>query len=204
MDEEIMLSALQYFTFCPRQYALVHIDQAWAENAQTMLGSQLHNHVHSNGAETRDGVRILTALPLVSLQYGITGVADAVEFLADGSVRPVEYKSGKAKPHLADEVQLCAQALCLEEMFKLSIPSGFIYHIASKKRREVVFTPELRQAVLIACDGIKKFLKSGMLPPPAADERCYLCSLIDDYDCEPFAAREFPPDYNPFDTRLRP
>ncbi|GAA5513933.1 hypothetical protein Dcar01_02682 [Deinococcus carri] len=200
MDDPIPLSALQHFVFCPRQCALIHVEQVWAENSQTARGSQQHERAHSGGSEERGGTRTLRALPLVSRRHGLAGVADVVEVLPDGSPRPVEYKSGRAKPRLADEVQLCAQALCLEEMFGVDIPEGFIYHVASRKRREVSFTPELRQAVLDARDGVRELLRSRVLPPPAADDRCPLCSLFD--ECEPFAPRDFPAGYDPFSTRL--
>jgi len=205
MDDPVSLSALQHFVFCPRQCALIHVEQVWEDNSQTARGHQTHERAHGGGSEVRDGIKTLRALPLVSRRHGLAGVADVVELLPDGSPRPVEYKSGKAKPRLADEVQLCAQALCLEEMFGADIPEGFIYHVASRKRRDVAFTPELRAAVLDARDGVRALLRSGVLPAPAADERCQFCSLFD--TCEPFAPRDFPPGYDPFslemgDTRL--
>lgn len=200
MDEEIMLSALQHYVFCPRQCALIHVEQVWAENSSTAEGQQNHERAHAGGTEERGGTRTLRALPLLSRQHELTGIADVVELSQDGSPCPVEYKSGKAKPRLADEVQLCAQALCLEEMFATNIPEGFIYHAASHKRRVVAFTPELRQAVLDARDGVRELLRVRMLPPPAADDRCQLCSLYD--ECEPFAARDFPRGYDPFSTAL--
>lgn len=200
MDEFILLSALQHHTFCPRQCALIHVEQVWTENAQTARGHQQHVRVHAGGTEERGGVRTLRALPLVSRRHGLMGVADVVELLPDGSPRPVEHKSGRAKPRLADEVQLCAQALCLEEMFACDISHGFIYHSASHRRREVAFTPQLRQAVLDAAGGVRELLRSQVLPPPAADARCALCSLQG--ECEPFAPRDFPPGFDPFDTRL--
>jgi CRISPR-associated exonuclease Cas4 len=202
VDDPIPLSSLQHYQFCPRRCALIHVEQLWAENAATTKGKQNHERVHGGGNEERGDIQTRRALPLVSLQYGIAGVADVVEFLPDGSPRPVEYKSGRHKPLLADEVQLCAQALCLEEMFDVIIPSGFIYHVASRKRREVTFTPALRQAVLDARDGVRELLRTRVLPPPAADDRCEQCSLFD--ECEPFAPRDFPAGYDPFDTRLTP
>lgn len=200
MDEAIMLSALQHYAFCPRQCALIHVEQIWTENAQTTRGQQVHERAHGGGSEERDGIKTLRSLPLVSREHGIAGVADVVEILPDGSPRPVEYKSGKAKPRLADEVQLCAQALCLEEAFGVSIPEGYIYHAASHKRREVAFTPELRRAVLEARDGVRELQRTQVLPPPAADERCQFCSLQD--ECEPFAPRDFPRSFDPFSTKL--
>ena len=202
MDDPVQLSAMQHFQFCPRQCALIHVEQLWTENTYTTLGKQNHERVHAGGNEEHGGVQLRRALPLVSRQYGIAGVADAVEFGPDAAPCPVEYKSGRAKPRLADEVQLCAQAMCLEEMFGLTIASGFIYHVASRKRREVPFTPGLRQAVLDARDGVRELLRTRVLPPPAADERCQQCSLFE--ECEPFAPRDFPAGYDPFSTRLTP
>lgn len=200
MDDPINLSALQHYAFCPRQAGINLLEQTFGENTFVTRGNQTHERVHAGGTEERSGVRTLRALPLYSLQHGIAGVADVVEFLPDGHYRPVEYKSGKAKPRLADEVQLCAQAMCLEEMFGQTIPEGFIYHAASHKRRVVPFTPELRRAVLDARDGLRKLLRLGVLPAPAADERCDFCSVYD--ECEPFAPRDFPRGFDPFSTRL--
>ena len=206
-EDPIALSGLTHYAYCPRRFALVHIEQEWSENTLTTRGKQQHERVHDGGNEERDGVQTRRALPLVSMNHGFAGVADVVEFLPDGSPRPVEYKSSRnPKTHKlgrhAEDIQLCAQALCLEEMFGVTIPCGFIYHVASRKRREVPLTPELRQAVLRARDGVRELLESRVLPPPAADERCQHCSLFD--ECEPFAPRDFPPGYDPFNTRLTP
>ena len=199
MPEAVPLSALQHYVFCPRQCALIHVEGIWSENAQTAHGRQVHERAHAGGGEERGGVKTLRALPLVSREHGLAGVADVIELHA-GRPIPVEYKSGRTKPRLADEVQLCAQAMCLEEMFGGAIAHGFIYHVASRGRREVTFTPTLRRAVLDARDGVRELLRGGRLPPPAADERCRSCSLQE--ECEPFTPRDFPPGYDPFDTRL--
>lgn len=198
-DGSVMLSALQHYAFCPRQCALIHVEQLWSENAQTVQGQHNHERAHAAGSEERGGVKTLRGLQLVSRQHRLWGVADVVE-LHGGQPIPVEYKSGRAKPRLADEIQLCAQALCLEEMFGCAIPGGFIYHAASHKRREVEFTPDLRAEVLKARDGVLSLLHTRMLPEPLADERCKLCSLID--ECEPFAPRDFPRGFDPFSTAL--
>ncbi len=198
-DERVMLSALQHYAFCPRQCALIHLEQIWTENAQTTKGNQNHERAHTGGSEERGGVKTLRGLQLLSRQYGLWGVADVVELHGEKPI-PVEYKSGKAKPRLADEIQLCAQAMCLEEMFNTSIPVGFIYHAASHKRREVEFTPALRSEVLKARDGVLSLLQTRVLPEPAADERCQFCSLID--ECEPFAPRDFPRGFDPFSTLM--
>ena len=200
MEDPINLSALQHYAFCPRQAGINLLEQTFGENTFVARGNQVHERVHAGGSEERDGVKTLRALPLYSLQHGIAGVSDVVELLPDGTYRPVEYKGGKAKPRLADEVQLCAQAICLEEMFACHIPEGYIYHAASHKRREVTFTPALRGAVLAARDGVRELLRLGVLPPPVNDERCNYCSVYE--ECEPAAPRDFPKGFNPFDTRL--
>lgn len=198
-DEQVMLSALQHYAFCPRQCALIHVEQVWSENAQTAKGHQNHERAHAGGSEERGGVKTLRGLQLLSRRHRLWGVADVVELHGERPI-PVEYKSGKAKPRLADEIQLCAQAVCLEEMFGCTIPQGFIYHAASHKRREVAFTPALREEVLDARDGVLTLMQTRVLPEPAADERCQLCSLID--ECEPFAPRNFPRGFDPFSTAL--
>ncbi|KEF33965.1 CRISPR-associated protein Cas4 [Deinococcus sp. RL] len=198
-EEAVPLSALQHYVFCPRQCALIHVEGVWSENAQTAHGRQVHERVHAGGHEERGGVKTLWALPLVSREHGLAGVADVVE-LHGGRPVPVEYKSGRARSKLSEEVQLAGQALCLEEMFGGEVPHGFIYHVASRQRREVAFTPELRRAVLDARDGVRELLRGGPRPPPAADKRCRLCSLID--ECDPFSPRDFPPGYDPFCTAL--
>lgn len=205
LDEPIPLSGLTHYAYCPRRFALVHIEHEWAENTLTTKGQQQHERAHSGGSEERDGIKIIRSLPLVSYAHGFAGIADVVEVLPNGSPRPVEYKSSKAprtqkRGQHAEDVQLCAQALCLEEAFGVSIPTGYIYHVASHKRREVAFTSELRQAVLDARDGVRELQRTQVLPPPAADARCQFCSLQD--ECEPFAPRDFPRSFDPFSTAL--
>ena len=203
MPDPLHLSALSQYAYCPRRFALIHVEGQWADNRFTAAGSLSHERVHGGGFEVREGVKTLRALPLFSRRYGIAGVADVVELSENGEPLPVEYKSSRVpRTHKAgrraEDTQLCAQALCLEEMFKVSIPSGFIYHIASHKRREVTFTPQLREAVQGVIDGANQLLSSQALPPPAADERCEFCSLFE--TCEPFAPREWPRGYDPFAT----
>lgn len=202
--EPLMLSSLSQYAYCPRRFALIGLDHEWAENRFTAQGTQNHERAHSGENEKRDGVKILRSLQLVSRQYGLWGVADVVEWHA-GTPQPVEYKSSKLpKTHklgkYAEEVQLCAQALCLEEMFGCTISQGHIYHVASHRRRTVEFTPLLRAEVLRIAEEARALLQAGVLPPPAADDRCDYCSLID--ECEPFAPREFPRGFDPFSTAL--
>lgn len=178
--DPIMLSALQHYTYCPRQCALIHIEQAFSENVYTLRGQAVHATVDTPGFETtRAGVRAERALPVWSERYGLIGKADVVEFGRDGVPYPVEYKHGAKRNKLHDNIQLCAQALCLEEMFGHPVPLGAIYHASSKRRREVALDAELRAHTIATIDAVRAMLQAGKLPPPSWDERCRHCSLID-------------------------
>ena len=205
-DEFIMLSALQHYLFCPRQCALIHVDGAWSENYLTASGRQLHERVDRIGGETRKDVHLATALRLISARLGIMGVADMVEFhLApsefEGGVRvaaplagrsglwkpfPVEYKRGRPNPHRADEVQLCAQALCLEEMLGVSIPEGALFYGETRKRTSVVFDGELRALTEETVVAVRKLLTEVTLPPSVMSKGCLACSLYE--TCQPKTA----------------
>jgi CRISPR-associated exonuclease Cas4 len=182
-DNLIMLSALQHYSFCPRQCALIYIEQVWAENRLTAEGRLLHERVHEQEGETRAGVRIERGMPLRSLQFGLVGVADVVEFqkTPDGRWRPfpVEYKRGKPKPDRCDEVQLCAQALCLEEMMGVEVPEGALFYGKIRRRHDVVFTPELRRAVEETVNRVRSLLETGITPPAIFDKKCKQCSLLE-------------------------
>lgn len=191
MNEEdyVMLSALQHYVYCPRQCALIHIEQTFDENLYTLRGQQVHEKVNIPESESVEGIRVERALPLWSHQLGLRGIADVVEFSADGIPYPVEYKSGSRKPRKADDVQLCSQAICLEEMFDRPVPVGAIFHHASKRRREVHFTPDLRSLVAETAENVRQLLKIAAMPAPVADSRCPDCSLID--ACMPYAIHNF-------------
>lgn len=178
-DDFIMLSALQHYSYCPRQCALIHQEQSFAENLHTARGNAVHALVDLKGYELRSGVRIERALPLVSEELGLIGKADIVEFLPDGKPYPVEYKHGPRRQHTHDDIQLAAQALCLEEMTGHPVPFGAIYHASSHRRREVAITPYLRQLVASTTIEIRAMLQSGKMPPAVNDARCRECSLID-------------------------
>lgn len=177
MDDPIPISALQHFLYCPRQCALIHLEQSYSENIYTLRGNRVHEKVHESGSEALAGVRVERALPLYSDALGLTGVADVVEFLEDGTPYPVEYKAVARKARVADEVQLCAQAMCLEEMLRIPVPEGSIYYDRSRRRRIVAFTDELRTRVVSTSQEVRKLLDSDAVPPPLADERCESCSL---------------------------
>jgi CRISPR-associated exonuclease Cas4 len=185
--ESIALSALQHYAYCPRQCALIHLEQIWTDNAQTAKGIRAHTRADEPDIELLEGVRIERALPLYSDELELVGRADVVEFLADQTPFPVEYKSGKRKKNqdpqtanlekLCDDIQLCAQALCLEEMLKIRVPRGAIFHIASKRRRDVEFSPALRNRTLEVIQAVKTQFETGITPEPVNDQRCTHCSL---------------------------
>lgn len=178
------ISALQHYAYCPRQCALIHVEQAWTENLYTLRGRRAHERVDDVGGATRDGVRTERALPLFSDRLGLVGRADVVEFGPDGTPYPVEHKVGPRKAQRADEVQLCAQALCLEEMFGKAVPEGALYYAKSRRRRPVAFDPALRTETARLVDAVRALLESRRLPPPVADARCPRCSLIE--TCMPY------------------
>lgn len=181
----IMLSALQHWSYCPRQCGLIHLEQAFEENVHTVRGNAAHERVDEPGYETFEGVREERALPVWSDKFGLIGKCDVVEFHPDGKIYPVEYKHGKKREKTHDDIQLVAQAMCLEEMTGKVITHGAIYHHGSRRRREVVITPELRGMVKETVSAIRSMLDSGKLPPPANDTRCRECSLKE--ICQPEA-----------------
>lgn len=183
--DPIPLSALQHWAYCPRQCGLIHLEQAFADNIHTARGQAVHHLVDEPGYEMKAGVKVERALPLWSDRLGLIGKADLVEFHPDGGVFPVEFKHGRKRQKLHDDIQLAAQALCLEDMLGRPVPQGAIYHASSHKRRLVEITPELRGLVLETAQAIRAMLASAKLPPPANDGRCWECSLKD--ICQPEA-----------------
>ncbi len=184
----VMISALQHMLFCPRQCALIHLDGRWRENYLTVTGKLLHQRVDRPGKRHDRDCRREYALALCSAKLALTGVADLVEFRRDGTGNwlpmPVEYKRGRPKNHRADEVQLCAQAICLEEMLHCAIPRGCLYYGEEERRTEVDFDDTLRELTAETAAAIHQMLEHGQLPPPLADRRpCRNCSLVD--ECGP-------------------
>jgi CRISPR-associated exonuclease Cas4 len=175
--QPVPLSALQHWRYCPRQCALIHVDGEWADNASTTAGNLAHERVDSGGFETADAALREYAMPVWSDQHGLIGRADLVEFAGGGIVRPVEFKRGPRRPRRADDIQLCAQALCLEEMFGTTIGSGEIWHHASRRRRVVQIDEALRNETLAAVTAVRTLLQSASLPAPVNDARCDDCSL---------------------------
>jgi len=183
--DTLMLSALQHWSYCPRQCALIHLEQAFDENVHTMRGNAAHERVDDPGFETFEGVRSERALPVWSERIGLIGKCDVVEFHPDGRIYPVEYKHGKKRQKTHDDIQLAAQVICLEEMTGKIITHGAIYHHGSRRRREVVITQALRDQVIATVNAIRAMLESGKLPPPVNDLRCNECSLKE--ICQPQA-----------------
>ena len=192
-DELIPLSAIQHFLFCERQCALIHQEQTWVDNRLTVEGARMHRRADSGNDETRKNLVVLRGLPVRSAKLGLSGRADVVEFrrirrgsgvTLDGRrgrwiPRPVEYKRGRPKRHRADEVQLCAQALCLEEMFDVRVSCGDLFYGARRRRNEVVFDDELRRTTEDAAGRLHALLIQGAPPPPEYEPRkCDSCSLI--------------------------
>lgn len=175
-DRLTPISALQHYLFCPRQCALIHLEQIWLDDAATAHGQLLHERVDGGRPDRRDGVKVVRGLALRSLTLWLTGKADAVEFHGV-TPYPVEYKRGRPKSHRADEVQLCAQALCLEEMFGTPVPEGALFYGQTRKRLTVVFDPELRALTRDTAIACAAMLGEGRTPPPVRTPACRRCSL---------------------------
>ena len=176
-DEPINVSALNHYAYCPRRCALIHVERMFEENIYTMRGRDLHERTDTpEESGWEEGVRVERALPLWSKKLGLIGKADVVEFYEDVPY-PVEYKSGRRSHWENDDLQLCAQAMCLEEMTGKSVPRGAIYHHGSRRRREVIFDEALRSHVAESVTAIRAMLSARVLPPPVNDKRCEHCSL---------------------------
>ena len=185
-DDLLPLSALQHLLYCDRQCALIHIEQVWGENRFTAEGRLAHDHVHSAGHEIRGDVHIARNLSLRSLRLGLIGKADVVEFHG-ATPYPIEHKRGHSKTNRCDEVQVCAQALCLEEMLGKPVPEGALFYGEPRRRTPVVFDPALRTETEDAAARLHRLLETGLTPPAVYDKaKCERCSLLD--QCKPKAA----------------
>jgi len=179
-DQIVLISALEHYSYCPRQCALIHVERVFDENVFTLKGRHAHERVDSGVSTTKNGVRVERGIPLWCDALGLNGKADAVEFYDDGVVLPVEYKSGARRANMHDDLQLCAQGLCLEEMLATTVNAGAIYSIKTHRRREVPFTEELREQTYETISRVRDLQNSGgALPPALNDGRCPHCSLID-------------------------
>lgn len=193
-DDLLPLSALQHLVFCERQCALIHLEQVWVDNPLTVEGTNLHERVDSGAGESRGDLRIARGLPLRNFRLGLSGKADAVELHRPlqgettgaalpgipGRWRPypVEYKRGKPKSHRADEVQLCAQALCLEEMLVTDVPAGALFYGQTRRRLDVFFDAGLRRLTEDAAARLHRLISDGITPPPVREPKCDRCSLL--------------------------
>lgn len=190
-DQLILISALQHYAYCPRQFALIHVEQAWAENRFTAEGQLLHQRVDSGEAETRGRVRSERSVLLHSEELGLTGKLDLLEIHQSQPpvYLPVEYKRGKPKIEPWDRIQLCAQALCLEEMRDIQIDMGGVWYWEVRKRVEVVIDDALRELTKDTVRQARDILCQGITPAPINDKkRCRACSLVD--LCQPHTYRD--------------
>lgn len=180
-DDLIQLSSLQHMAFCPRQCALIHIEQTWTESGLTAEGRIMHERVHDEDRESRGNVRIEYGIPLRSLRLGLIGKADVVEYhckdIAGWQPFPIEYKRGKPKIDHCDKIQLCAQAMCLEEMLDVHIPAGAIFYGQTRHRLDVTFDGALRRETEEAAKQTHALIDSGCTPKPVYAKRCERCSL---------------------------
>lgn len=175
--ESLPISALQHWLFCPRQCALIHVERLWEENRLTAEGRVLHERADEGRPESRDGVRVLRSVQIGSVAEGLHGIADVVE-MGGASPHPVEYKRGRPKAHRADEVQLCAQALCLEEMTGRSVPEGALFYGQRRRRTVVVMDTDLRALTRRIASEARAAVAAGTLPSPVFEaKRCSACSL---------------------------
>ncbi len=177
--ERFPLSAINQYLYCPRRAALIHVEGTFTDNEHTLVGKQFHEQADVSGYETVKGVTLLRALPVWSEWIGLSGRCDIVERHPDGSLVPVEFKKGKRRKFDNDDAQLCAQALCLEEMFGLDVSRGAIFHASSKRRREVVFTEDLRRFTGQAIEAVHRLIEEEAVPKAIHKPQCSECSLFD-------------------------
>ncbi|MBK1703059.1 CRISPR-associated protein Cas4 [Halochromatium glycolicum] len=182
-SDPISISALQHWGYCPRQCALIHQEQAFADNVHTARGQAVHRLVDVPSDLIKGDIKLERALPLWSERLGLIGKADLVEVHPDGTRFPVEFKHGRKRRALHDDLQLAAQAMCLEEMLGRPVPKGAIYHASSRRRREVEISAALRDNVVETVAAIRAMLDAECLPAPANDARCRECSLLE--ICQP-------------------
>jgi CRISPR-associated exonuclease Cas4 len=177
VETDVPISALEHFSYCPRQCALIHVEQTFDENVYAIRGRLAHETVDAGTTTEDSDARVLRGIPLWSERLGLTGRADVVEFRSDRPY-PIEYKVGRPRGRHAD-IQLCAQALCLEEMLGVAVARGAVFHQATRRRREVEFTSQLRARTVEVVGGVRRMLAAAEVPPASNDARCQHCSLAD-------------------------
>jgi len=193
-DQFIQLSALQHYVFCPRQCALIHVEDVWDENLYTVRGGILHEKVDTDTHETRGALKTVRGLRIHSFRVGIAGRADVVEFYkskdrSDGmEVVPVEFKSGQPKHDVSDKVQLCAQALCLEEMLNTPVNRGVFFYGRIRRRVQVEIDSQLRKQTEEVIAAVHDIVSRKHVPQAKYMEKCRRCSLLD--ICQPKAMNE--------------
>ncbi|MEN8130243.1 MAG: CRISPR-associated protein Cas4 [Pseudomonadota bacterium] len=182
--QAVLLSALQHYSYCPRQCALIHQEQIFDENEFTLRGRRAHRRVEAGETTVEAGRRVARSFPLYSEKYQLIGKADVVEFLDDGTPYPVEYKHGRRQKRVHDDIQLAAQALCLEEMTGMLVQEGAVYSHKTRRRRVVKITAALRKQVIDTAEKVRAMLAGDALPRPVDDRSlCRACSLQD--QCQP-------------------
>lgn len=175
-DDLVAISALQHVVFCERQAALIHVERVWVDNQLTALGQIVHARTDERGRDNRRGVRVERSVQLRSTRLGLYGISDAVEWV-NGTPRPVETKRGPVVERLADQVQLCAQAMCLEEMLRTRVELGVLFYAATHKRVEVALTAELRERTEDAAVRMHQLIRNREVPAPDFGRKCRNCSL---------------------------
>lgn len=184
-DDYILISSLEHFRFCPRQCALIHLDCYWHENALTALGRAMHERVNTPGQRQDPGKKTEYSVPLASRRLGISGIADLIEYTRNSRKEPwtplpVEYKHGKPTESESNEIQLCAESMCLEEMLEITIPAGMIYYGKDMKRHPVLFDQALRSMTEQIISEVHSLFQIGRIPSPVySAARCDHCSLVD-------------------------
>lgn len=181
-EAPVLVSMIEHYSYCPRQCALIHLEHAYDDNVFTLKGREGHERVDEPVSGILNGVRFERALPLFSRKYNLVGKGDLIEF-PDGIPYPVEYKHGGYKGRIHAEAQLCAQALCLEEMFSETVSKGALYSITGHKRYEIAFTESLRARTIELIEAVRQMMKERQMPPAVNDRRCPNCSLIE--ICQP-------------------
>lgn len=189
-EEFIPLSAIQHYIFCPRQCSLIHLDEVWRDNILTIKGTKLHERVDSGGDEKRGKVKSIRALRIHSFRYGLAGKADLIEFYENGKIIPVEYKRGLPKKNNSDKAQLCAQALCLEEMIGANIHYGKVYYGKLRKRIRVKIDTALREETIATIEKIHTMLKSEKALSAKFSKKCRRCSLMEVCMPKAFSSRK--------------
>ncbi|MBE2268350.1 MAG: CRISPR-associated protein Cas4 [Anaerolinea sp.] len=175
---EVLISAIEHYSYCPRQCGLIHVEQSYADNRFTVRGDYAHERVDSGEVVAASDVTVRRSIPLWSETYGLRGKSDVVEFRPDGPY-PIEYKVGGRRRDEHADLQLCAQALCLEEMLGVHVHHGAIYHHDLRRRVEVAFDDQLRNQTVTVVEAIRSMLQAQQLPEAVNDARCRNCSLLD-------------------------